>query len=74
MLPVFQATRELYLRSVTTCLHWQCFSRNEHIKRDKTDVACAIHVGGKVGEEGANTYNALIGKRDGKNRVAHLIV
>jgi hypothetical protein len=45
------------------------FFKDDHIKKDKMDVACAIHVGG-----GANTYNVLVGKPDGKNRVAHIIV
>jgi hypothetical protein len=34
------------------------------------DVALAIHV--EVGA--ANTYNVLVGKPDGKNRVAHITV
>jgi hypothetical protein len=69
---ILQATRDFYLRSLKTCFHWQCFSRDEHIKKDKMDVACVIHVEGwRGGKEGANTYNVLVGKPDGMNRVGH---
>ena len=66
-----QATRALF-EELDDLFPLAMFCQDEHIKKDKMGVACAIHV--EVGEGGSNTYDILVGKPDGKNRVALITV